>query len=474
MKTLLPLVMLFGLMALSYAQTIDYSRYQLVTTAKKDSCECMVKSPEVSRPADMCTPQAKYDKLEELKATAASLIEFLKTLSTKGLKDKVVELTARVDAVDSKMDDLKVAVSVQNLTVLRLELDIMSGLIDHIPVTAQNNATLIQMREEIANMSSIVEHFLRQDPVDSDTDLLAEITQLRAQLAKLKGDLGDNIEDGYIFPGDLTSVKDALDDEICETKRPIKIGQPVTHQYFGVTGTWFKDALPSEENKTHIFALKGHVGNPYIHQWNNHKELLKDYVGNQINRIHPDYLYGANIAMYKSNLYYLDNSGEIVRKDIWNDHGSSYKARAKIAGGHTNLYYNRGNDYTYIDINVDEKGLWAAYTNGSDATHSNIMIARLDPTDLHTIETWDSTISKKSVSNVYFICGVMYTMNTYTDPSPDETQWGFDTKSNQRIFTPLTVPALFRSMYSMSYNPREQMLFAYDNGHIVSYKVFFN
>ncbi|XP_041077241.1 uncharacterized protein LOC121296103 isoform X3 [Polyodon spathula] len=124
-----------------------------------------------------------------------------------------------------------------------------------------------------------------------------------------------------------------------------------------------------------------------------------------------------------------------------------------------------------IDLTTDESGLWVIYT--SQAKFGNIILSRLDAGNLTLLQTWYTSLQKKIITNAFMACGVLYATR-FIDSSYDEVFYSFDTITGVERST-LAIPfkKISTNIQHLNYNPRNRMLYVYNDAYILSYQAVF-
>lgn len=127
--------------------------------------------------------------------------------------------------------------------------------------------------------------------------------------------------------------------------------------------------------------------------------------------------------------------------------------------------------YTDIDLATDENGLWVIYA--TESNYGNIVLSRLNTTNLDILETWNTTVFKKSVSNTFMACGVLYGTR-HIDSEYEEIFYLFDTKSGQeRRDMNIRFRKLSDIIQQINYNPQDRLLYAFNDAYLVTYQTWF-
>ncbi|KAB0397912.1 hypothetical protein E2I00_014534, partial [Balaenoptera physalus] len=140
-----------------------------------------------------------------------------------------------------------------------------------------------------------------------------------------------------------------------------------------------------------------------------------------------------------------------------------YDLRTRIKSGETVIntanYHDtspyRWGGKTDIDLAVDENGLWVIYA--TEGNNGRLVVSQLNPYTLRFEGTWETGYDKRSASNAFMVCGVLYVLRSvYVDDDSEaagnRVDYAFNTNANRE--EPLYVwNNYFVVRYSLEFGP---------------------
>ncbi|XP_056136524.1 adhesion G protein-coupled receptor L3 [Lampris incognitus] len=161
-----------------------------------------------------------------------------------------------------------------------------------------------------------------------------------------------------------------------------------------------------------------------------------------------------------------------------------FDLRTRIKSGEAiiaNANYHDTSPYRWggksdIDLAVDENGLWVIYA--TEQNNGRIVVSQLNPYTLRIEGSWDTSYDKRTASNAFMICGVLYVVKTvYEDDDNEGTgnkiDYMYNTDKSKETSLSIPFPNSYQYIAAVDYNPRDNLLYVWNNYHVVKYLLDF-
>ncbi|XP_068444293.1 adhesion G protein-coupled receptor L3-like isoform X9 [Clinocottus analis] len=237
------------------------------------------------------------------------------------------------------------------------------------------------------------------------------------------------------------------------------------------SGAWCKDPLQASDK---IYYMPW---TPYRTDTLTEYSSKEDFIAGRPTTTYklPHRVDGTGFVVYDGALFFnKERTRNIVKFDL----------RTRIKSGEAiiaNANYHDTSPYRWggksdIDLAVDENGLWVIYA--TEQNNGRIVISQLNPYTLRVEGTWDTAYDKRSASNAFMICGILYVVKSvYEDDDNEATgnkiDYIYNTELSKDGSLDIPFPNSYQYIAAVDYNPRDNLLYVWNNYHVVKYTLDF-
>lgn len=230
-------------------------------------------------------------------------------------------------------------------------------------------------------------------------------------------------------------------------------------------GCWFKDF---SEGSNKVYLLSGFHNNTLL-EYKSQKSFTNTSTSPANEVQLPFYWQGTGHVVYDGFLYChkADTPNEIVKVDLLN--GTVVDSTLLPGAGRLPVYSLNPN--TYLDMAVDELGLWAIHADPEYG--GNLVITKLDKVSLAVEYTWDTQCRSIDAEGAFLICGTLYVVyNTrYGGRSTIQCLYDIHDTIHSSESPVMFFPKRYTTHSSIHYHPGDKQLYAWDDGYQTIYKV---
>ncbi|XP_003218689.2 olfactomedin-4 [Anolis carolinensis] len=419
-------------------------------------CQCSVYLPDTAFPVD---------RVERIEILAQQLsVKFDIEISKVSQYTKDIELyEKRILNLTKKIEYLeKTSVSYTELDfqLIRLEIQEMEKLVTQLKVSLSGNNVIVeQLYIEIKNLSLMVTEVESLDKHN--------ILAVRREIASLQRKLQDceasrNQSTNHYFPPGT-----------CSHGGIVNVSQPYMVQLnwrgFGFKqGGWGRYSSPLAPGKE-LYWVAPLTSARYIEYYRLHESFDDLLLFKYSKEYRYQYGDGSGAVVYNNFMYFnVYNSRDIGKLDL--NTNTLVLRRALPNAAFNNRFSYAGVSWQDLDFAVDENGLWVIYS--TEASTGNIVISKINETNLEVIDTWETRQYRPSVSNAFMVCGVLYATRI-VNTRKEEIFYTYDTNTRTEGRVSIIIDKMMETIQSADYSPIDRRLYVYNDGYLVRHDLTF-
>ncbi|KAM7401950.1 hypothetical protein PAMP_017227 [Pampus punctatissimus] len=234
----------------------------------------------------------------------------------------------------------------------------------------------------------------------------------------------------------------------------------------GPKGMWTKDTSRGTGN---VYIFNG-TDEDTIHEFASLQDLSRSLGMSLSKQLKlPSAWKGTGHVVYNNHVYYISQVEEVmvVKYDMKNN----LVVDSAVFPVQDYVPVFGLTPETMMDLAVDEEGLWAIYATRQNERH--ISLAKMDASSLDIEQMWDTNCPKENAEAAFVICGTLYVLYNSKQPGRSRIQCVFDVNDmvTNEDAPLIYFPKRYGAHSSLKYNPQERLLYAWDDGYQILYKL---
>ncbi|XP_044309124.1 noelin isoform X1 [Varanus komodoensis] len=402
-------------------------------------CICTVVAPQQT----MCSRDARTKQLRQLLEKVQNMSQSIEVLDRRTQRDLqyVEKMENQMRGLESKFKQVEESHKqhlARQFKAIKAKMEELRPLIPVLEEYKADAKLVLQFKEEVQNLTSVLNELQEEIGAYDYEELQSRVSNLEERLRACMQKLAC---------GKLTAISD-----------------PITVKTSGSRfGSWMTDPL-APEGESKVWYMDSYHNNRFVREYKSMTDFMN--TDNFTSHRLPHPWSGTGQVVYNGSIYFNKYQSHIIIKfDLKTE--TILKTRSLDYAGYNNVYHYAWGGHSDIDLMVDESGLWAVYATNQNA--GNIVISRLDPNTLQSIQTWNTSYPKRSAGEGFIICGTLYVTNGYSGG----TKVTYAYQTNTSTYEYIDIPFLnkYSHISMLDYNPKDRALYAWNNGHQILYNV---
>ncbi|XP_072278974.1 olfactomedin-like protein 1 [Pyxicephalus adspersus] len=235
-------------------------------------------------------------------------------------------------------------------------------------------------------------------------------------------------------------------------------------KFGGAIGGWMKN---TGDNSDSIYFFTSSSNDVLLEFANIEEFTSRDFLQRAESITLPFSWQGTGLQIHKNEVFFHKKGtlNQIVRYNIQ----KNFTQSLHLEGAGLSPPYQLS-PYTKIDLAIDEQSLWAIHAEPK--IEDNLVLTKIDQADMAVTNVWNTTCSSYNAEAAFVICGTLYVMYNSPNGGRSHIDCIFDTSDviDGHEMPTLYFPKRYSNHSSVHYNPRDQMLYAWDDGYQVVYR----
>ncbi|GAA6072575.1 noelin-2b isoform X1 [Tachysurus ichikawai] len=401
-------------------------------------CVCKLLAP----PPNHCRKEPRHTRLRQITEHLQNVTQYLELLDWRTSRDlqHIRDTEKKIISVEMRV---KTALSNPYTVTHKVLKDLEQSVLESVPL----RAVLARFRSEVLKVEVLKREMARVSLslTQEQTLTYSSVQQLAQREIQLQSRLHTCASS--VGCGKLMGLSN-----------------PVTIRSFGSRfGSWMMDSMISSSDER-VWSMDGYFRGKRVFEY----RTLSDFTTGHNFVVHqlPHPWAGTGHVVYNGSLYYNKHqTNVIVRYHLLSRSVLTQRTLSQAAYNNTFPYSWGGS--SDIDLMADESGLWAVYTTLMHG--GNMVLGRLDPVTLDLVQSWDTGFPKRSAGEAFIVCGSLYVTDSHLNGA--KIHFIYHTDSQMYEYTHIPFHNQYSHISMMDYNPREKVLYAWNNGHQVIYNI---
>ncbi|XP_010881830.1 olfactomedin-like protein 3 [Esox lucius] len=232
-----------------------------------------------------------------------------------------------------------------------------------------------------------------------------------------------------------------------------------------VYGSWLKDPT---KGSVKIYVFSGNKNNTLL-EFKSLKSVIEGRPA-QARQIHLPFPWqGSGHTVFNGFVYYhkADTPNQILKVHLLN----RTVADSMLLPGAGRLPVYALTTHTFLDLAVDELGLWVIYADPE--LGGNLVITKLDQSSLAVEHSWDTSCRSHNAETAFMICGTLYVVynSRHGGRSSIDCLYDIHDTIHSQESPVMFFPKRYTNHYSIHYHPKDKLLYAWDDGFQTIYKL---